>query len=549
MCSKDGCRSKLLLVHLRERKNIYEPIGEDLTMSSSWVRTLALAAIAFGRPAAAQPVQIESPHQSVILGMSFSPDNRRLALAGGDKSVSIHDWPSGKLRLRLLGHGTRVWTPAFSPDGRWLASCTGEWDTPQTGGEIRIWDLETGKAKRSFDAQPSLVFAVHFSPDGKLLLSGDWNGTVKVWDLVKGEVKMALEAHAKAVRRILYTPDRRSVVTAGFDGAIHFWDAGSFKLLKTLKGPEEGVTCVAISPDGAYLAASGNPWARPVPNAPSEIMFWDLAGGRPPVKFGGAKHPILALDFSSDGRMLATGGGWLKTGELKVFEVASGKVRAEFVQPKDWVEAVKFAPDGNRLISVGGMERRAPGEARVWSLLDAPRRAKGKPLSAQEQQGLWSALASADAAQAYTAIATLADCPSAVELLQAHVKPVASADNKQVARLIADLESQQFAIRERASRELAELADRIAPTLRKALKAAPGLETRVRLEQLLSSVEFPLPASELLRQVRAVEVLESIGSDAATSLMRKLASGAPESRLTREAKAAVDRLTNNRSRR
>src|SRR5690348_3447757 len=115
---------------------------------------------------AAEPTQVESPHKSVILDLSFSKDGRLLALAGGDSTVSVHDWPTGKPRFHLVGHSQRVWTPAFSPDGRWLASCTGLWDQPQEGGEIKLWDLRTGKEQLALPRQPCLVFAVVFAPDG-----------------------------------------------------------------------------------------------------------------------------------------------------------------------------------------------------------------------------------------------------------------------------------------------------------------------------------------------------------------------------------------------
>src|SRR3989442_7443151 len=103
-------------------------------MSSPWIWLLGLGSALSAPAAPDDPVSIESPHKSVLLGMSFSKDNRLLALTGGDKTISIHDWPTGKLRHHLVGHAIRVWTPAFSPNGRWLASCTGEWDEPLNGG-------------------------------------------------------------------------------------------------------------------------------------------------------------------------------------------------------------------------------------------------------------------------------------------------------------------------------------------------------------------------------------------------------------------------------
>jgi HEAT repeat protein len=129
-----------------------------------------------------------------------------------------------------------------------------------------------------------------------------------------------------------------------------------------------------------------------------------------------------------------------------------------------------------------------------------------------------------------------------MDLLQARLAPAKPADPKRVARLIAVLDDGQFRVREEATKELTELGDQARAVLRKALAGNPTVEAKQRLVRLLERVEIPLPPSELLRQVRAVEVLERVGTPEARELLRRLASGAPEARLTREATATLARL-------
>jgi WD40 repeat protein len=515
------------------------------TMSLLRIWLLGLGSLVVVLSTSADPVQIESPHKSVVLDLSFSKDRRLLALAGGDKTISIHDWPTGKLRLHLVGHAIRVWTAAFSPDSHWLASCSGEWDEPLEGGEIKIWDLKTGKEQRALPKQPCLVFAVVFSPDGKMLLSGDWNGTVKVWEVATGHLTKEFQAHPSAVRRMAYAPGQKFLVTGGFDGTIRFWDAAAFKLRKTLQGPEGGIQCLAFSPSGAYVTATNQPW-KPTPKTPGKIVFWDLDHNHPPILLVSNNLPILGLDFSADGRMLVAGGGWAETGEVQLFEVASGRVRANLGKPKEWVECVKFAPDGEAVITVGGWSRTIPGEVRIWPLADFSIKYKHtlKEVSPQQQRELWAALADENAADAYRAICTMAASPrSAVALLQDLLRPAVSADPKRLARLIADLDNGEFRMRERATKDLRDLGDQPRLVLQEALAAGPSPEVRGRAQNLLRRIEFPLPSGELLRQMRAIEVLERIGTSEASLLLRKLADGAGEARLTREAKAALERLT------
>jgi hypothetical protein len=130
-----------------------------------------------------------------------------------------------------------------------------------------------------------------------------------------------------------------------------------------------------------------------------------------------------------------------------------------------------------------------------------------------------------------------------VPLLQARLRPAPSpADRKQVARLLADLDSEEFAVRQKAMEALQQLGERAETALREALEGKPTLELRKRIEELLEGVRIGATAPERLRDLRAVEVLEHIGTAEARAVLRTLAEGAAEARLTREAKASLQRL-------
>jgi HEAT repeat protein len=154
---------------------------------------------------------------------------------------------------------------------------------------------------------------------------------------------------------------------------------------------------------------------------------------------------------------------------------------------------------------------------------------------------LWAELAHTDAQRAGAAMTALLQTPQQASSLFAHkLQPVSAVAPERVARAIADLDGNEFAVRERAARELEQLAELAEPAMRKALAGKPSLEGRRRIEALLDKLDHPSP--EQLRRLRAVEILELLGTPEARKLLQRLADGAPKARLTQEAKASLERL-------
>jgi hypothetical protein len=163
-------------------------------------------------------------------------------------------------------------------------------------------------------------------------------------------------------------------------------------------------------------------------------------------------------------------------------------------------------------------------------------------LSSKELSDSWAALAGADAAEAYRTIWALTAAPAqALPLLKEHLKPLSDPDPKETARRIADLDSDDFNVREKAEQELAELNDLVEPALRKTLDGGPSAEVRQRVVRLLENLNGP----RALRKARSLEVLERIGTPEAENIL-KVVAGASEARLTREATASLERLSRRR---
>ena len=164
----------------------------------------------------------------------------------------------------------------------------------------------------------------------------------------------------------------------------------------------------------------------------------------------------------------------------------------------------------------------------------------------QMQSRLRDDLADKDAAKAHRAMRSLIAAPAdALAYLRPRLKPAEGVEAKRIERWVADLDAEEFAVREKAAEELRKLGELAEPASRKALDSRPTLEMSRRLRALLDEVSQQQwhPAPEILRQVRAIEVLERSGTPEARELLESLSRGAAGAHLTREARAAVHRYS------
>jgi hypothetical protein len=161
----------------------------------------------------------------------------------------------------------------------------------------------------------------------------------------------------------------------------------------------------------------------------------------------------------------------------------------------------------------------------------------------KQLEKLWEDLASDDAALAFKAMGRMAGAAAeTTAFLKSRLKPVDPADPKVLQKLLEDLNSDQYTIRQKASLQLEKLADLAGPALRDKLDAKPSLEMRKRIEALIDKLDGPVTLPDLLRSLRAVELLELIGTPQSRQVLEPLAKGAPGHRITEAAQGAIARL-------
>jgi RNA polymerase sigma factor (sigma-70 family) len=495
----------------------------------------------------------------------FSPDGMTVAAVSGEGAIRLWEVATGRVRPASADPLINaVDDLRFGTGGKALLGSTGFYIA---------WDPTTGQEVRRFPQVPARSWSRPLSPDESLLAGADLDGSIRLWDGATGKEVRRLKGHETWLVGLVFSPDGRRLFSKGADGSIHVWDVATGRQLHRLTG-QNGTMCLVASPDGRLLAVGGDirgphdvilldlstgrekiRFTMPGRNVPGSLAFsadgrllvaagqgrrdepsavkvWDVIGRQERYSFDGGPKGVWSVAFSGDGRTLATGAN---DGTLSLWELAGGKQRHQFKGHECGIRSLAFSPDGRLLAASSG---EAP--VYVWDVAGLLQQARSKP-SAAELERCWTDLAGVDAAAAFRAVRLLAAAPGpAQSILRDRLMPVEPADPQRVRRLLQDLDSSSFAVRDKATAELGQLADRAVPVLQRALAAAPALEIRRRLEQVLSRLEAGTP--EALRAMRAVEALEWMATPEARRLLTELAAGAPGARLTEEAKASLARL-------
>jgi hypothetical protein len=247
-----------------------------------------------------------------------------------------------------------------------------------------------------------------------------------------------------------------------------------------------------------------------------------------------AKYSSLA--FSRTGRVVAIGGASdaNESGFIRLVDVPTGQEIRQIGVHQGWVRSLAFSPDCRTLASGGG-----DSTILLWDLTSRSKNGKLTPLSlsASEIAALWFDLA-ADAAKVDSAIWKLASAPNdAVPWLKEKLLVVPVPLDK-VAKLVAQLDSDNFATRQKAQQSLTDLGPAAEGALRKALEGQIALEVRQRLQQILDNRD-----KETIRTLRAVEALEQSGSAESWQVLQALSEQAPDPRVAAAARAAIRRHT------
>jgi len=528
------------------------------------------------------PLEVVGPF--VPIELAVSPDGRNVyANADGISGWRIADGSRLFQPPGYRGHVQAVLAIAFCAGGKELVSIAEDSRTRES--QLQRWSLATGK--RIGEPVADAGSEIRVTSAGIRTLRVDWarfrirdvpfksvNATFKIDDITTPrtpdkEWRHQLLADGKTVLNYETHRDKASITAVNYlTGEV---------LYEFVTAPPNGYSYFqAFSPCGRWFAAYGD-----VYSARSGKKLWT-----PSVDNSLRMDPQMPVDFSADGRYLA-GFLWkevtyfkedghtvweVASGEavcrinlsrvircaigpdgrtfvcltasgLHFIDLASGATVAEYETPDivtygapagSDVRTIVFSPDGKTL-ATGHYD----GTIMLWKVPELP----VAKLKAADFPTMWADLSSADVAKALRAADALVRAPdAAVAFLNMKLKPQAGVN---IAALVRDLDSDEFAEREKAMEVLRNLGSAAEPALRDALKSASPEATR-RLKSLLESFGMTTGApvhGEGLREIRVVAVLERIHTAEAVTLLRQWANRSSESLLKTEARQALERLS------
>lgn len=220
-------------------------------------------------------------HKRGVASVKYSPDGKWIASCSADCTLKIWSARTGELQHTLEGHLAGISALAWSPDSRVLASGSDD-------KLIRLWDTATGKPH----AQPlvghhNYIYSLAFSPKGNILVSGSYDEAVFLWDVRTARLMRSLPAHSDPVSGVDFVRDGTLVASCSSDGLIRVWDTATGQCLKTLVHEDNAkVGGVRFSPNGRYVLAA---------TLDSCLRLWDYVDGRCVKTYQGHKNEAFSV--------------------------------------------------------------------------------------------------------------------------------------------------------------------------------------------------------------------------------------------------------------
>jgi WD40 repeat protein len=504
-----------------------------------------------------------SPDVTLRPPMAIAPEGAFAAATDQSGAIRIWDPKTGKGpevdRLPLLSD------PGFSPDGKtvWCLA---------TDGRVHAFETATGKRIKVIDLPVDEDTPVSWEPAARraIAINGGDELELQVIDVDTNRVINKINVPTNGVIPLVAfcATDRSRAAVFGM-GTVAVINVTTGKLIRSLSvgKAEEMQTCRgAISPDGRLVAISTHPLSLwevstgkkrfdldAVLNAAGAIFSpdghylagWDAVGNIVvfDVRLGtivrriqtmGADNAGMAVAFSADAKWLAAGD---QDGGITVWDLATGDVLGTFDRHDGFVTGLAFSPDGTKLASTA-----QDGTVLVWEVTG---KRPGK-MSDIEVGGLDEAfrlLASSEASHAQRGMEFLYRRPlETIKLCGERIAVPTAISADKVAKVIADLDSDDFPVRQVAVKELEAFGGEVIPALRTVAEKSSNPEARKLAAEVIARHEAASLKSDDLRFFRAVELLENIGTPDARALLAKWAGGPAGHRMSNEAIAAISRL-------
>ncbi|MHB2017656.1 MAG: WD40 repeat domain-containing protein, partial [Candidatus Xenobia bacterium] len=271
---------------------------------------------------------------------AFSPDGKTLATASEDHTARLWSPESGAAIGPPLQHQARVFGLAFSPDGNLLA-------TASFDRTARLWNAHTGQPASAPLAHPDVVPCVCFDPSGRHLATACGDGKARIWEVQTGHLLHTLQNRGR-VACVAFSPHGKRLLSTSLDGTACIFDATSGKLLRELHH-HGWVVFGTWSPDGRYVVTT---------SFNRTAAIWDSHTGRLVASLR-HRDAVNFAAFSPDGTRIATAS---RDATARLWDL-SGHSLCPPLRHDDWVWTAVFSPDGRQLLTAS-----RDRSVRIWDV-------------------------------------------------------------------------------------------------------------------------------------------------------------------------------------
>ena len=298
-------------------------------------------------------------HQKPIASMAFSPDGKLFASSARDRRIKLWDITSGELQLRrtLTGPSLVVDSVAFSPTNSDLLLSSSQ------DSIIQLWNLVSGEVRQPINLSGQAVSPVSFSPDGNLLAFSTTKHLV-LQDVASNKARHFNVGHSGFVWVVVFSPDGKLLASGDSDGKIKLWDVTSGQpLLRRTLSTVSDVHLIAFRSDNKTIASNSL--------KDYTIQLWNI-DSKEELQHLSTKHSPRAneLIFSPDGKLLAS---VLENMSIKLYAITLEQIqlqqtfkaqRTSKAKGPDSAPPAAFSPNGKLLAYGSGR-----GPIKIWSLL------------------------------------------------------------------------------------------------------------------------------------------------------------------------------------
>ncbi len=539
----------------------------------------------------------EGVSQMAFTTLAFSSDGKTLALSGvnnrrGGAAVVLWDVNSGDEIRQVSGLPAAAPMPnrfgrqtggvehlAFSPDGRVLGLILDR--------KVILWEVSSGKVRGQVGMLPNSAptememrhgiqapnACLTFSPDGRYVAVGCADETIRIFEVLTGRELPPLIGHRGPIRALCFTPDGKTLKSLSWDGKLFVWSAT--RALRPWEPSKEKLSAETLAALWDNLDTD-DPWMihaiqthlagtpaqtvpylrerlRPVPSADASRiakLVTEVDSGdyntrkRAAVelrKLGRLAVPALTQAAQQGGEM-AQAMLMRMEGERRLAATVSREMLAVDILERIGTPAAREMVAG---LTKGAAEM--PLTVRAKSALERMDKPAEGPAGGFKPEALWADLGSDDAVPAYRALKVLVARPKeALPLLRERLRTLPllkgpDDDPRRIEKLVNELDSDDFAVREKATEELKKLAGRAEKALRARLKSDPPVEVVKRVEDLLKDLTNPTPTRESFHLGRGLETLERIGTSEARDVLQDLLKEASNRQTQEQIRLALQR--------